>query len=125
MEKYGWYNVKVIPKIKYDLTNSINVLQELNQKGYIGEVSYEDEAFFTTERKPYWRVTCKINNYITSFVGTSESKKEAKKNDAFDALVFIYQHVNQSTGYDPANKDFRLLFDLNEENPELKVFVID
>lgn len=52
-------------------------------------------------------------------------KKEAKKNDAFDALVFIYQHVNQSTGYDPANKDFRLLFDLNKENPELKVFVID
>ncbi len=125
MEKYGWYNVKVIPKIKYDLTKSINVLQELNQKGYIGEVSYEDEACFTTERKPYWRVTCKINNYITSFVGTSESKKEAKKNAAFDALVFIYQHVNQSTGYDPANKDFRLLFDLNEENPELKVFVID
>lgn len=125
LEKYGWYNVKVIPKIKYNLPNSINVLQELNQKGYIGEVLYEDEACFTTERKPYWRVTCKINNYITSFVGTSESKKEAKKNAAFDALVFIYQHVNQSTGYDPANKDFRLLFDLNEENPELKVFVID
>lgn len=53
LEKYGWYNVKVIPKIKYNLPNSINVLQELNQKGYIGEVLYEDEACFTTERKPY------------------------------------------------------------------------
>ena len=111
--------------MNFTLENSINCLQELNQKGYIGEINYTDDAFFSTNKEPYWKVTCKINNYITAFIGTSKSKKEAKKKAAYDALCFIYFQVNKTNEYNPANKHFKFMIDIRAETPELKVFIID
>ena len=125
LERYGWYDIKAFPKMNFTLENSINCLQELNQKGYIGEINYTDDAFFSTNKEPYWKVTCKINNYITAFIGTSKSKKEAKKKAAYDALCFIYFQVNKTNEYNPANKHFKFMIDIRAETPELKVFIID
>ena len=90
LEENGLYNVQTFPKMNYDLFNSINCLQELNQKGFIGEISYIDEECFTTYNGRYWRVICKIKNYDTTFVGEAISKKEAKKQAALEALNNIY-----------------------------------
>lgn len=90
LEQHGLYNIQTLPKMNYNLFNSINCLQELNQKGFIGEISYTDEVCFTTYKEPYWRVICQIKNYATTFVGEGISKKKAKKQAALEALNNIY-----------------------------------
>ena len=125
LEEYGLFNVNnFLPRRNFDLESSVNCLQELSQKGYIGEITYEDEACFTTERKPYWRVKCSIANYVVNFFGSDESKKKAKKKAAFEALAFLYENYNKKEA-NPQNKVFRFI--LNETTPtnEMKVIVID
>jgi len=125
LDEYGFFDRKKrIPSINFDKDNAINVLQELFQKGYIGEISYEDEACFTTERKPYWKVTCKIANYVVNFIGTDESKKQAKKNAAYDALVFITCQENRLDS-NPQNKLFKFVLNRTNQEEDIHVFVVD
>lgn len=123
LRNYNFFDKKM-PNVNFDIDNSINVLQELNQKGYIGEVSYSDEACFTSERKPYWKVTCKIANYVVNFVGADDSKKIAKKKAAFDALVFITTSYNREDS-NPQDKQFRFLLNTVHRGYEMSVFIID
>ena len=125
LNNYGWFKKKNMPDFSFDTNNAINVLQELNQKGYIGEITYSDSLEFSTERKPYWRVECKIANYVTTFTGTNESKKLAKKDAAYAALLFIKHVVNKNDGYNSAYKHFKFLVNTDGNDEELKVFVID
>ncbi len=125
LKQHGWYNLKAFSKMNFTLENSINCLQELNQKGYIGEINYTDDACFSSYEVPHWRVTCKIKNYMTTFIGVSRSKKEAKKKAAYDALCFIYRQETETNGYNPSDKHFKFMIDIQAENPELKVFIID
>lgn len=122
---YGWFDKKGMPKFDFDTNNAINVLQELNQKGYIGEITYTDTLEFSAEKKPYWRVDCKIDNYVTSFTGTNESKKIAKKEAAFVALMFIEHIVGKTSDYNPAYKYFKFIINKNGNDPELRVIIID
>ena len=124
LKKYDFIDVKKrLPKKDYDKENAINFLQELSQKGYIGKVIYEDELCFSTEKKPYWKVKCKISNYIINFFGTNDSKKVAKKNAAYDALTFIYLNYNDLES-NPMNKAFKIMVSTGD-NPELFVYIID
>lgn len=124
LRKYDFIDVKKrLPKKDYDKENAINFLQELSQKGYIGEVIYEDELCFSPEKKPYWKVKCKISNYIINFFGTNDSKKVAKKNAAYDALTFIYLNYNDLES-NPMNKAFKIMVSAGD-NPELFVYIID
>lgn len=125
LEEYNLFTMNnVLPDTSFTPETAVNFLQELSQKGYIGEVTYEDEACFTTDRKPYWRVKCSIANYVVNFFGSDESKKKAKKSAAFEALVFLYQNYNKKES-NPQNKVFHFI--LNETTPtnEMKVIVID
>ena len=125
LDNYGFFGMnEVLPRIEHNPENAINVLQELSQKGYIGEIKYEDEACFTTDRKPYWKVTCTIANYVIKFIGTSESKKTAKKHAAYDALAYIYVHCNKKDS-NPQNKLFKLILNISNPGHEMKVIVID
>lgn len=124
LEEYGVLKNNKIPEVKYSLENAINVLQELNQKGFIGEITYEDSQAYTETRKPYWIVTCKLANYAVAFKGESESKKQAKKEAAYNALTFIYHMVNKTSDYNPANKHFVFLVNLDKKE-EVKVLIID
>ena len=125
LDDYGFFDrKKLIPSVNFDKDNAINVLQELFQKGYIGEITYEDEACFTTERKPYWKVTCKITNYVVNFIGTDESKKQAKKNAAYDALVFITCQENRLDS-NPQNKLFKFVLNRTNKDDDIHVFVVD
>lgn len=125
LNNYGWFKKQNMPEFSFDTNNAINVLQELNQKGYIGEITYNDSLEFSTERKPYWRVECKVANYATTFTGTNESKKFAKKEAAYAALLFIKHVVNKADGYNSAYKHFKFLVNTDGNDEELKVFVID
>lgn len=125
LEEYGLFDMNnVLPKRNYNLETAVNFLQELNQKGYIGEITYEDEACFTTERKPYWRVKCSIANYVVSFFGCDESKKKAKKKAAIDALIFIYENYNKKDA-NPQNKVFKFVLNQTIDSDEMKVIVIN
>ncbi len=125
LDNYGFFGMnEILPKKEHHLDNAINVLQELSQQGYIGEIKYEDEACFTSERKPYWKVTCTIANYVIKFIGSHESKKQAKKNAAFDALAYIYNHCNNKDA-NPQNKLFKLMLNITNPGQEMKVIVID
>ena len=125
LEEYGLFDMNnVLPKRNYNLETAVNFLQELSQKGYIGEITYEDEACFTTERKPYWRVKCSIANYVVSFFGCDESKKKAKKKAAIDALIFIYENYNKKDA-NPQNKVFKFVLNQTIDSDEMKVIVIN
>ena len=109
LDNYGFLNKKMIPNIQIDLEKSVNQLQELNQKGYIGEISYTDEELYVDGKKG-WKVTCKISNYINTFFGQGLSKKDAKKYAAYNALVFITCEIDSVKGYVPQNKQENVNF---------------
>lgn len=125
LEHYNFAHADKLPNKEYTLDNSINVLQELNKQEYIGEISYEDQMEFSSDKKPYWKVICKVTNFSMLFSGTGESKKEAKKNAALNALVFIYSNINKTNEYNPAHKHFKFLVNLAGGESKFKVFVID
>lgn len=126
LEKFGFItDNNVIPLVDYTMDNAINVLQELNQKGYIGDITYTDTLCFSSEKKPYWNVECKISNYIMTFNGNNESKKQAKKEAAYSVLRFIKYTINKNNDYNPAYKKFRFLFNTTGVNHEFKVYIID
>lgn len=125
LERYNFTLADKLPKKDYTKENAINVLQELNQQGYIGEVTYEDQVEFSTEKKPYWKVTCNVANFSMLFSGTADSKKEAKKESALNALIFIYANMNKSNAYDPTHRHYKFLVNLSGNEPTFKVFVID
>ncbi len=125
LNEYSFFDMKNrLPKKDYEEEKAINVLQELNQQGYIGEISYEEEACFTSERKPYWKVTCTIANYLVKFIGTDDSKKKAKKKAAHDACAFIYLQYNR-TDSNPQNKMFKFVLNKTNDDGDLHVFVVD
>lgn len=126
LEDYGWIeDDKIIPLGEFTNETAINVLQELNQKGCIGDITYTDTLCFSSEKKPYWNVECKIANYVMPFNGNNESKKQAKKNAAYNALYFIKYTLNKTNDYNPAYKQFRFLFNSTGDDYEFKVYIMD
>lgn len=107
----------IIPE--FDLSNSINVLQELSQKDIIGEVTYEDRIKLT-KTDDYWEVECSIKEFANTFIGTSKLKKEAKKEAAYKALYFITNNINNDS-YNPLNKKELYIFNSEEETIDLYV----
>ena len=65
---------------------AINQLQELNQKGYIGEAVYDvvESSRCDSIGNPLWVCNCTLDGEATS--ATAESKKAAKKEAAFAML---------------------------------------
>ncbi len=104
---------------KFDLANSINVLQELSQKDIIGEVTYDDRIKLT-KTDDYWEVECSIKEFSNTFIGTSKLKKEAKKEAAYQALSFILRNINNDS-YNPLNKKELYIFNSEEETIDLYV----
>lgn len=74
------------------LDNSINVLQELAQKGYISMpiYYYDDEPTYDDNGDPQWKCHCKIESEDSVFPGYGSSKKIAKKDAALCAIGLIY-----------------------------------
>lgn len=71
--------------IEPDLENSINQLQELFQKKYIGEPKYK----FSEDYGDYWHCECICGEFAGS--GFAESKVKAKKKAAYCTLIWILE----------------------------------
>lgn len=66
------------------LEDSINQLQILHQRGFIGEVKYEFEDY-----DDRWECKCSVDSFWDGVEETS--KKESKKKAAFAVLLQIFR----------------------------------
>lgn len=72
-----------------ELDRAINQLQELYQKGYIGEPWYEFSESYDDDGNPVWHCECGVDGEECYFEDDFTSKKYGKKSVAYDMLCYI------------------------------------
>ena len=72
-----------------DMDRSVNQLQELYQKGYISEPWYDYEEGYDENGNPRWECTCTVDSLKQGFSVTCSSKKQAKKEAAYQ-MVYLF-----------------------------------
>lgn len=73
---------------------AINQLQELAQKGYFTMPIYDFEETYDNSGNPIWMCECFIKDFNESYHQTCRSKKEAKKQAAYQTLLAILESEN-------------------------------
>lgn len=71
-----------------DIDRAINQLQELYQKGYIGEPWYDFKEAYDDNGNPVWLCECHVDGW-GSWTGEYSSKKQGKKSVAYSMLCEI------------------------------------
>lgn len=79
---YDWIDEIGEPEID----RAINQLQELYQKGYIGEPRYIFAEKYDSDGNPVWRCECHVDDQENYRWGEYSSKKQGKKAVAYDML---------------------------------------
>ena len=74
--------------------NAINQLQELAQKDYCSMPDYNFKEDHDDNGNPIWTCDCGIKGYDFCHSGTSYSKKEAKKQAAYQMLLYVLEKEN-------------------------------
>lgn len=74
---------------KPEIDRAINQLQELYQKGYIGEPRYIFAEKYDSDGNPVWRCECHVEGQENYWWGEYSSKKQGKKAVAYDMLCYI------------------------------------
>lgn len=74
-----------------DYDKAINQLQELYQKRYISEPKYTFAEFKDNCGNSIWACTCYVDGIDYYFTNKSTTKKEAKKDSAYDMLCHILE----------------------------------
>lgn len=82
---YDW--IDEIGEPEFD--RAINQLQELYQKGYIGEPKYEFSEFYDKNGNPVWTGTCSVEGHEKVWHIRDSSKKQSKKGVAYAMLCDI------------------------------------
>lgn len=72
-----------------EIDRAINQLQELYQKGYLGEPSYRFIETHDDDGNPIWKCECYVRGYNKFWYGYFSSKKAGKKRVAYDMLCDI------------------------------------
>lgn len=73
---------------------AINQLQELAQKGYFSMPVYEFKETHDDNGNPIWTCKCSIKDLDEFYYQTSYSKKEAKKQAAYQTLLAVLESEN-------------------------------
>ena len=68
---------------------AINQLQELYQKGFIGEPGYAFAEFSDADGNPVWECTCSVKGLDRAYSATHTSKQRAKKRAAY-LMAWLY-----------------------------------
>ncbi len=76
-----------IPNPSWDM--SINQLETLARRGYFSIPTYYFSQEYDPDGNPVWYVECHIKEYDTYFYAESSSKKEAKKEAAYEMLRYV------------------------------------
>ena len=71
---------------------AINQLQELAQKGYFSMPAYDFEENYDKDGNPVWTCKCSISEYEDFCYETCNSKKEAKRQAAYQMLLFVLEN---------------------------------
>lgn len=74
---------------------AINQLEILARRGYFSLPEYEYVETHDSDGNPIWTVECHINEFEDSFKAVSSSKKQAKKEAAFDMLQFALENYEE------------------------------
>ena len=74
---------------------AINQLQELYQKGYIGEPRYDFSETYDEDGNPVWRCECHVEGQSDYWWGNYSSKKQGKKDVAYDMLCYILDREDE------------------------------
>ena len=74
---------------------AINQLQELYQKGYIGEPRYDFSETYDEDGNPVWRCECHVKGETSYWWGNYSSKKQGKKDVAYDMLCYIIDQEDE------------------------------
>ena len=80
---------------KPDFNKAINQLQELAQKGYIEMPEYIFKERRDENGNSEWYCECHVENQKYYFHASSSSKKEAKKQCAYDMLNYIFEQKEE------------------------------
>ena len=72
-----------------EFDRAINQLQELYQKGYIGEPWYDFSESYDDDGNPVWHCECGVDGEECYFEDDFTSKKYGKKSVAYDMLCYI------------------------------------
>ena len=72
-----------------ELDRAINQLQELYQKGYIGEPWYDFSELYDEDGNPIWKCECHVEGEECYFEDSFTSKKQGKKSVAYEMLCHI------------------------------------
>lgn len=73
---------------------AINQLQKLAQKGYFSMPVYEFKETHDDNGNPIWTCKCSIKDLDEFYYQTSYSKKEAKKQAAYQTLLAVLESEN-------------------------------
>ena len=68
----------------------INQLQELHDKGYIGEVTYKINQKYNSKGEVIWKARCMIEGDSKTFNFEDVSKKTAKRLCAYEMLKYVF-----------------------------------
>lgn len=89
LEKKGLLILPIDEVGEPDFDRAINQLQELYQKGYIGEPWYDFIETTDEYGNLAWRCECHVKNQKYYYWKVSPSKKQGKKAVAYDMLCYV------------------------------------
>ncbi len=72
-----------------NIDRAINQLQEMYQKGYIGEVRYDFFETYDYNGNPVWHCECHVYGEDHYYWIETSSKKQGKKRVAYDMLCYV------------------------------------
>jgi len=72
-----------------NINDAISQLEILARRGYFSIPTYEFIERHDKNGNPVWKARCFIDEYAAYFEAVSSSKKEAKKQAAYDMLLFV------------------------------------
>ena len=72
-----------------NINDAISQLEILARRGYFSIPFYEFEQEYDANGNPVWKSTCHITDVTTYFCAESSSKKQAKKQAAYQMLKYI------------------------------------
>ncbi len=89
-----------LPTIRDEIENpdrneAIGQLEILARRGYFSIPTYNFSQEYDNNGNPIWKAECHIAEYDTYFYAESSSKKEAKKDSAYEMLLYVLDYEEE------------------------------
>lgn len=78
------------------LNMAINQLETLSRRGYFSIPEYSFKEFHDNDGNPFWNVECHIDEMEYYFYAEASSKKQAKKEAAYEMLKYVLDNFEEN-----------------------------